>query len=167
MKIMSDLDEIRRQIRSAFPSETFFGAVTNGCKCDECAELVRNLRYQKWDDLNNETMDAQFGSLPLLSPEAFSMFIPAWLMRSLDNLEAEEQQFCEWTLYAFALYHHEEDSADDLSHKIDRMRSRAERLTREQIHAVAAFLRLIQHRTSLSEWDRESIRRALELVWGR
>jgi hypothetical protein len=112
-------------------------------------------------------MDAQFGSLPLLSPEAFSTFLPAWLMRSLDDFDAGEQKFLEWTLYEVALYHDEDDGADELSRRIDMLRWRAERLTREQIDTIAAFLRLIQHHAPLSEWDRESITRALELVWER
>jgi hypothetical protein len=106
---MPDPDEVRRQIRSAFPAEPFYVAVTGGCPCDECAELTKSLCRQKWDALDNETMDAQFGSLPLLSPEAFSTFLPAWLMRSLDDLDAEEQKSREWTLYAVALYHGEEE----------------------------------------------------------
>jgi hypothetical protein len=82
---MPDPEEVRRQIRSAFPTEPFLGPVTGGCKCLECTELTESLRHRKWDALDNQTMDAQFGSLPLLSPEAFSTFLPAWLMRSLDN----------------------------------------------------------------------------------
>jgi hypothetical protein len=57
-------------------------------------------------------MDEHFGSLPLLSPEAFATFLPAWLTRSLRDLDAKDQKFREWTLYQLALYHEDEDGPD-------------------------------------------------------
>ena len=167
MRTMPDPEEVRCQIRSAFPSRPFFGAVIGDCKCDECTELEKSLRHQKWDALGDETMDSQFGSLPLLTPEAFATFLPAWLARSLEDLDAKEQKFREWTLYAIGLYHIEEDGPDELSRQIGWLRQRADRLTPEQIEAVATLLHLIEQCAPVSEWDRESIKRGLDLVWER
>jgi hypothetical protein len=65
------------------------------------------------------------------------------------------------------LYTTAKKKADELSRRTDRLRGRAERLTREQIETITAFLRIIQHRTPISGWGRECITRALELVWER
>ena len=129
---MPEADDVRQHIQSAFPARVFFGSITNGCKCDECAELSKSLRQRSWDTLSDNTMDAQFGSLPLLFPEAFAAFLPAWLMRSLDNVDTEQQKFREWTLYALAVYHDEEEGVEELSLKTDRLRSRADRSPPEQ-----------------------------------
>ena len=109
-------------------------------------------------------MDAQLGSLPLLSPEAFAAFLPAWLMRSLDNVDTEQQKFREWTLYELALYHDEEEGVEELSRKTDRLRWRAERFTTEQIGTIRALLHFIRDHAPLSEWDREIINRAIDNV---
>lgn len=110
-------------------------------------------------------MDAAFGALPLLSREAFPVFLPAWLMRSLDNLDAEQHKFREWTLYTLALYHNpEHDEADELPDKCDRLIRRYEGLTPEQVTAVSRFLRMVRDHARISEWDRQSIDRALDVL---
>lgn len=165
---MLEVDELQRRIRSAFPPEHFLGTITVGCECDECKELARVLLNQKWDELSEETMQAQFGSLPLLSSEAWAAFLPAWLMRSLDDLYAADQKFREWTLYDLALYRETaEDSPDELAASIDRLREKSAQLRPEQFLAVADFLRMVHENAAISDWDRESIARSLALVWER
>jgi hypothetical protein len=61
------------------------------------------LRHKSWHEIDDETMDVQFGSLPLLASDAFWAFLPAWLMRSLYALDADQHNIREWTLYALAL----------------------------------------------------------------
>lgn len=161
-----DVDEMRQRIQSVFPSQPFFGSITNGCACDECTALVKSLYGRKWDALDNETMDVQFGSLSLLTLEAFTIFVPAWLIRSLDNIDAEEQKFREWTLYSLALYS-DEDGPDELSAEIEKLRQQSDQLNPEQLRVIADFLRLIHDRTPISKWNQESIRRSLELIWDR
>jgi hypothetical protein len=164
---MLGAEEVGWQIRSAFPPEPFFAPITDGCKCDECYDLATRLSHQTWDALDDETMDAHFGSLPLLSAEAFSAFLPVWLMRSLDDLEAEQQKFREWTLYAIALYDDDQDGPDELTQSINRFRWHAERLSPQQVAADRSFLRLTLDVAAITEWDRESITRALDRVWER
>jgi len=160
-----DRVEVCRLIHLAFPSEPFEGVVTRGCKCDECEELQKSLRGHSWTDLTDETFEAQFGGLPLLSPEAFRSFLPAWLVRSLNHLEARDQRIREWTLYELAVYHDDDDEPSDLSRQTERPRLRKECLSPEQTRTVRTFLMLVEGAAGISEWDRESIRRALELVW--
>jgi hypothetical protein len=162
---MGDIEELRESIRRAFPAQRFYGPVTNGCKCDECVELADCLRGRSWDAIDDCTMEVQFGALSLLSRDAFSAFLPAWLMRSLDALDADEQKVREWTLYALALYYDsDEDDADELLDKATRLRWQYERLTSEQVKVVRQVLLQIRDRTCISKWDRESINLALPLL---
>jgi len=168
MAAMRDADELRKRIRDAFPAEQYFGPVTNGCTCEECTAPANALLHQRWDALSDETLEEQFGSLPLLSPEALAAFLPAWMIRSLDNLDLSEQKIREWTLYELALYYDEKtDEPDELPSRIDRLRRRAAALMPQQIGVVARFLRFVQDHAAIAEWDRESIRRGLEVAWQR
>lgn len=163
--VMGSADELQELISAAFPAQRFYGPVTDGCKCDECAELAASLRHKSWDEIDDETMDAQFGSLPLLASDAFWAFLPAWLMRSLEALDADQHKIREWTLYALALYHDNEyDDADELPDKTNRLRWQYERLTPEQARAIEQFLLLIRDHAPISLRDKESIERALPLL---
>jgi hypothetical protein len=164
---ISDVDAVRAQIRKAFPAEPFLGPISGPCQCDECTALADSLRHKTWDQLDDATMDIQFGAMPLLTPEAFPAYLAAWLMRSLKNLENEDQKFREWTLYYLALYHEETDPPDELPRAIAYLQSKAACLSSEQVAAVNACLQFIKTQAELSEWDREAIDRASELVWGR
>lgn len=162
---MGDIEELRQSIRRAFPAQRFYGPITDGCKCDECAELADSLRDRSWDAIDDGTMEVQFGALPLLSRDAFSAFLPAWLMRSLDALDADEQKIREWTLYALALYYDsDEDDADELLDKTNRLRWQYERLTPEQVNVIQQVLLQIRDRACISKWDRESIDLALPIL---
>ena len=164
---MREVEALLQKIESSFPAERFFGPVTGGCACDECSALTNSFRHEAWNTLTDQVMDERFGSLPLLSPEAFATFLPAWLTRSLRDLDAKDQKFREWTLYQLALYHEDEDGPDDFTRITQRLRRDSEQLTPEQVELVGDFLRLIRERACISEFDDESIGRSLELVWER
>lgn len=86
-------------------------------------------------------------------------------MRSLDALDADEQKVREWTLYALALYYDsDEDDADELLDKANRLRWQYERLTPEQVKVIRQVLLQIRDRACISKWDRESIDLALPIL---
>jgi hypothetical protein len=156
--------QLLQQIRAEFPPERFVGSVTSGCTCDECMELAKRLRHQSWDTVGDDTMEAQFGSLPLLSQDALLAFLPAWLTRSLRDLGANEQKFPEWTLYSLALYYDaEKDDPSDLAAKTERLQRLYETLKRGQMLVVENWLNFIRRHAKVSDWDRESIDGALHL----
>jgi hypothetical protein len=108
-----------------------------------------------WDKISDEVMDVQFGSLPLLTTEAFQAFLPAWLLRSLAGLDLEEHKVREWTLGQLTVYHEgESEDEEDLTRAIDRVRSRADALTRDQVESVRDFLELMREKAAVSDWDR-------------
>jgi hypothetical protein len=88
------------------------------------------------------------------------------LLRSLDGLDAEEHKVREWTLYQLAVYHEDEsDEEEDLTGNIGRVRFLAAALTSDQVGSVRAFLEAMRDKAAISDWDRESIIRALDLAW--
>jgi hypothetical protein len=110
-------------------------------------------------------VDVQFGSLSVLSSDAFVAFLPAWLLRSLNSLDTDQQKIREWTLYALAFSHDDEfDDDNELPGKTNRLRRRYETPTPEQVGSIEHFLLLIRDHARLSEWDRKSINRTLPLL---
>jgi hypothetical protein len=137
---MSDPVEVLSLIRSAFPPEPFAGAVTGGCYCDECKDVDKALSQRRWDDLSDETVNTEFGCLPLLSGEGFQAFLPAWMTRSLDNFDSGNYNIREWTLYELAIYVDSDDPPEESATKIEWLRRRLEYLISEQAASVRAFL---------------------------
>jgi hypothetical protein len=98
---------LRHAIATAFPSAVLFqGAVTPADdeqwaeEIDEDLDLRDNLKGRAWKDVPDEIIDRNAGGLPLLTPAAFAAFLPAWLMRSLDRLD-DENEVRELTVYQF------------------------------------------------------------------
>lgn len=164
MPRMKQVEVLRQLIRVAFPSRPFLGAVTGGCDCDECCEIATTLNLQSWDAISDETLNVQFGALPLLSSEAFSAFLPAWLNGSLSKLDADEQKVREWTLYSLALYYEDGDEAAEIAAKTECLRLRFATLTPEQTCVVTQWLLLLRDHARVTHWHRESIDRALHLL---
>lgn len=143
-------ERLREQILSAFPPELFTGSVTSGCTCDECAGLAAKLRHQSWITISDEVIEAEFGSLPLLSEEAFRAFLPTWLTQSLLRLEDKEQKVRAWTLYKLALYlDPATDTPQEVAGEKQRLRHLYERLGPEQVCAVEQWLQFLGEHANL------------------
>jgi hypothetical protein len=97
---------LRGAIQSAFPVNVFHDAVTPvdgepwAEEIDDDLDLRDNLCGRAWDEVPVEVIDRQADGLPLLANEAFRVFLPAWLARSLDNLDGESK-VREFTVYEF------------------------------------------------------------------
>src|ERR1700733_9291914 len=92
-----ELDRIRDQIRGAFPSMEYHGPITS-CDCDECKEIREALWHKRWDEVPTSLIDLTC-SPTLLTPEAFRAFLPAYMLRALDNL-MDERVVLEFTVYS-------------------------------------------------------------------
>jgi hypothetical protein len=76
--------ELRDQIRQAFPATPFDRPITI-CDCDECMDFRMELPHKRWDEISTAFLD--FTCSPVLpTPEAFTAFLPAYLLRALDDL---------------------------------------------------------------------------------
>src|SRR5438445_124700 len=76
--------QLTQDIRSAFDPVVSTGPITS-CNCDECLAIQRELENKRWDEVPNEFVDFTL-SPTLLSPRAFVAFLPAYLLRALNDL---------------------------------------------------------------------------------
>jgi len=94
---------LRESIRRSFPAEPYKGRVTHHdgefpdhfdedtAILDEEKELFDALRGKAWTAVPTEIFQHQPSGYGLLTDEAFTAFLPAWLMRSLENMDAENE----------------------------------------------------------------------------
>jgi hypothetical protein len=147
-------DELRGQIRDAFPAETFGGAITE-CDCEECLDIRAGLRNKRWDEIPAAFLD--FTCSPtLLEAEAYRAFLPAYMLRALDNL-SEDSVVTEFTVYS--LCPHENH------YKGPWLQERVRLMNPYQIEAIRAFLLFAQEHSEEGDWFRPMVARALEEVW--
>lgn len=60
--------------------------------CDECDELARDLIGKRPSSLDGATLSYHCWDLPLLSASAKRYYLPAWIERSLDDLDSDYTQ---------------------------------------------------------------------------
>ncbi len=94
---------LRESIRRFFPAQPYKGKVTDHdgefpdhfdeetAILDDEKELYEALRGKAWTAVPNEIFQHQPSGYGLLTDEAFAAFLAAWLMRSLDNMDAENE----------------------------------------------------------------------------
>ena len=79
-------------LNKVFPKFKVSGEVAHH-DCAECANLEKDLKDKAWSDLENDFLKENYDALPLLSSEAFSAFVPAWLRYSLTNPYDEVSEY--------------------------------------------------------------------------
>lgn len=67
--------------------------------CPECNELAEALFGHHYQTIAPTVIDGLFEALPLLSPEALRHYLPAWLLRGLENPGGD---ILEFTIYHLA-----------------------------------------------------------------
>ena|ERR1035441_1666810 len=149
------------QITEAFPPDLPSQPVTT-CDCDECRDARANLGRLRWNEGLPPAIDKHFGSLPLLTDDAFRALLPAYLFQPLRNLSGENK-FLEWTLYALCAAHdgNDETTARDTD---TRLRTRVAAFTEAQRAAVRTFLILASAAPGLKN-HRDAIAHALSVLW--
>lgn len=87
LKLSVEVRNTAFSIRKAFedvpPSKTIREIAPH--ECPECDELGRALLGRHYYDLPPSVIDYFYEALPLLSPQALHHYLPAWLLRALDN----------------------------------------------------------------------------------
>src|ERR1700730_2045732 len=102
--------QLRDQIRLAFPATQFYGPITS-CDCEECTDIREELRHKRWDEISIAFLDRTC-SPTLLTPEAFNAFLPAYLLRALDDL-SEYSVVVEFTVYSLCPNDPDEDAEQE------------------------------------------------------
>lgn len=149
------LEEMREKIRLAFPDVVFSGQITpadgeSGEEFDEEQALYGALHGKKWSEIPSSFIKSYSYSIPLLTEEAFGIFLPAWLSGALDDQEVRRA-----VVYAFSPHRRDEDASF--------MNRRVQPLSGPQKEAIRAFL---AHSLDVetSKFVQDHARRALEYV---
>lgn len=82
---MTSQQALAAELQRAFPPEPFRG-VAAAHSCLECDEIRHYLTGKSWRDLDEEHLFSI--ALPLLTPEGYRAFLPAWLWHGLHDPEA-------------------------------------------------------------------------------
>jgi hypothetical protein len=106
-------------------------------------------------------IDNQFGSLPLLTDEAFQALLPAFLFRALDDIDPENK-FLEWSLYALCGAYEEDEVTTEAADT--KLRKRIARFTEPQRASVRAFLSLVTAAPDLA-FHHAPIAHAVATIW--
>lgn len=87
-------ETLKRQIAEAFSGAPYPG---DDCiaphECGECEEIRQSFRGQTPVTLRDEVILTHFDSLPLLTPEAFRYFIPAYIRYSVEHPDSTVAEF--------------------------------------------------------------------------
>jgi hypothetical protein len=106
-------------------------------QCDECEELRCAFVSQRWEAMSGELIERHYVSLPLLSPEAFVYFLPAYILHSLDHF-SPTSTVAEFTVYAVSPGANSDLGLEDWA--VQRLAP----FTNEQASAVDQFLELVE-----------------------
>ena len=92
-------DDLSAKIRDAFPdiAPPSFPVVLH--KCDECDQVKAAFLGKRWSEISLGTLRDHYCSLPLLSPEAFRYYLPAFLLGAIKDMDHPNS-----SLHTFAIY---------------------------------------------------------------
>src|SRR5262249_53318633 len=144
-------ETVRARIRGAFPNIVYSGPVTSadgktGEDYDEPEALYNELHGKSWLEISAPFIRGNAHGLVLLTVEAFTAYLPAWLIEGI-----ADPQVGEVMVYTFC----PEDGKD--RHRMD---SRMERLNSMQKEALIAFLTHC-HQTNPSKYLKDRAEQAL------
>jgi hypothetical protein len=152
--------ELRDQIREAFPAAPFYGPITP-CDCEECLDIREGLRHKQWDQVSAAFLD--FTCSPtLLTPEAFHAFLPAYLLRALDDLSGRTVVL-EFTVYSLCP---DDDEEDCWEAHAQSLLPRVSLMSPSQTQAIRSFLLFVQEYADDRGGLRAFITRGLKTTWG-
>lgn len=80
--------DLTANLFAAFPPKLFQGTAA-AHDCDECAALRSKLQGSSWTLLTTQFVDENADVLPLLTPEAYTAYLPAWLLRAIEDPDSE------------------------------------------------------------------------------
>jgi hypothetical protein len=147
-------ETVRAQIRSAFPNIVYSGPVTpadgkTGEDYDELEALYNELHGKAWLEISAPFIRGNAHGLVLLTVEAFTAYLPAWLIEGMSDPQVGEVM-----VYTFC----PEDGKD--RHRMD---SRIEHMNSLQKEALIAFLTHC-HQTNPSKYIKDRAEQALTYV---
>jgi hypothetical protein len=130
------IEGLRQKILAAFPkiAPPLPENLTEH-RCDECDGVRDDFSGVEWWSADNTLIDENYDDLPLFTPEAFHYYLPAFLLRSLDSFDPDNEVL-QFSVYGLSPTKTPVDAP--------RYRARLNLFTPEQNSAVASFLEQIQ-----------------------
>jgi hypothetical protein len=80
--VESERNELLDSLQRAFPQRAVVGPIAPH-DCDECAGIRAELTGKPWGEVESGFVDQSADILPLLCPEAYAAYLPAWLRRAV------------------------------------------------------------------------------------
>jgi hypothetical protein len=148
------------QITASFPADLPEQPITS-CDCEECRDVRANLGHLRWNEILPPAIEKHFGSLCLLTDQAFQLLLPAYLFYALGDLNPDNQ-YLEWTLYTLCgAYEEDEATTQEVAAE---QRKRIAGFSEPQRAAVRAFLSLAMAEPELA-FHHKAIDNALVEIW--
>lgn len=154
--------ELRESIRRTFPAEICTQSITpcdgtlDDPDLDEEKYLYESLKGLKWTEVPQQVLTNQPDGYMLLTAEAFKLFLAAWLIRSLDNIDGENK-VRDFVVYAFSPKHDMvPDTTDFILHRL-------QALSPEQRDALHSLMLEFAERES-SAFQRKLAAEAVALI---
>lgn len=141
-----NLEKLQQEILSAFDSVPYPHNSIAPHECEECREVRKTFSKRDWKTIETQFIEDNFGVIPLFSPEAFHYFLPAYLIRSLENFSEKYDTVCEFTIYAVT------PQNKDVENHFDYWQERFKSFTSKQISCVYDFLDLIGQDENLNRF---------------
>jgi hypothetical protein len=133
-------------------------------------EIGDALQRRSWNEIPPEFIDLTC-SPTLLEAEAFKSFLPAYLMRALDDL-AGDNVVLEFTVYSLCpAMLEDDDSAAASSHAMPSgdtlLIERAGLMSQTQVAVIRGSLSFVMEHSARGGWFRPCVSASLETVWRR
>jgi hypothetical protein len=130
-------------IRSAFASTPYPGddrlVTDDGGRDPETRDVAKMLSGQRWDQVSLDTLRARAESLPLLTPEAFRYYLPAYMLGVFEHWN-DVDVVRDSVLYNLT------PPNERSGRKWEFFRTRADQFTPSEGAAIASFLRFMSDR---------------------
>ena len=131
VELKDDSMELREMIATAFGQVPYPGNDAIALhECLECQDIRRDFRRQSPWTIEASVLERRYDSQPLLSPQAFQYFLPAYMIYALGHLNSLVAQFTQYSL-----------APTDFD---DWHRQRFSRFTTSQKASIIAFLEFMK-----------------------
>jgi hypothetical protein len=93
---------LRSDLLDGFPktSPPKFGEITVETTLDG-KKISSDLESNAWWEISTEVLRANYDALPLLTPQAYHYYLPAYLLAALENLKPHDS-ILEFTVYSLS-----------------------------------------------------------------
>lgn len=131
------LEDLKQKIKTAFADVLYPKEKISGYDNEEGREIEAAFSNNEWKTIKPQILNEYYDIIPLLSPEAFHFFLPAYLLYSLDHFSGFETT-TEFTIYAVT------PTKSDVKDSLEYWKQKFEKFNSEQMMCIYEFLDLVK-----------------------